>query len=396
MNVLVIAPYIPSRIRVRPFHLIGELAKRHEVHVIALRDADESRMPGLDEIAGAVRELRIVPHSKLRGALQSLAALGTPSPMCTAYCRSRRMKEVVQEVVSAHRFDVVHVEHLRAAHLAPWKSGLPIVFDSVDCLSRLFAQMARSRGALGSRLVAAEEAWKLRRCEPRTLRRFDRVLVTSDSDREALIRLDPALEIDVVPNGVDIDYFAPQGAERKPARLVFSGKMSYAPNAEAVLWFAENVLPSLARRFSGVEFAIVGSNPPPSVAALERIPGVSVTGYVEDMRPYLDSAAIAVAPMRTAVGMQNKILEAMAMALPVVATSAAAGTFGRDCPGILEANSDEEIVRIISRLIESPDEASEIGRQGRSEVAGRFSWARSAELIESAYEKALRDRGGGS
>ena len=392
MNVLVIAPYIPSRIRVRPFHLIGGLARRHDVHVIALRDADESRLPGLEEIAGYVREIRIVPHSKLRGMLQSLMALGTRTPMCAAYCRSRRMQAVIEEVISARRFDIVHLEHLRAAHFAPLGQGIPVVFDSVDCLTGLFAQLVRSQGALGGRLVAAEEAWKLRRYEPRTLRRFDRVLVTSDSDREELLRLEPALDVDVVPNGVDIDHFAPQGAQRKPARLVFSGKMSYAPNVEAVLWFAENVLPPLARKFRDLEFIIVGSNPPPSVAALARIPGVSVTGYVEDMRPHLDSAAIAVAPMQTAVGIQNKILEAMAMALPVVATSAAAGTFGRDCPGILEANSSGEMERIISGLIESPAEAVETGRRGRAEVASRFSWAHSVELLESAYEKALRSR----
>lgn len=396
MNILFITPYVPSRIRVRPFHIISELSKRHDVHVIALRDVDKSRIPGGEDIIASARSIRVVPHSNLRGFLQSLAALPTRSPMCTAYCRSGRMKRVIDEALLERKYDIVHVEHLRAAGFAPLGRGLPVVLDSVDCLTRLFSQMARSGSSLPGRLVAAEEAWKLRRCEPRILKCYDRVLVTSESERDALLGLDQALAIDVVPNGVDTGYFAPQGAQRRPARLVFSGKMSYLPNVEAVLWFADNVLPALRRQFADLELMVVGSGPPPQVMKLSAQPGISVTGYVDDIRPYLDESAIAVAPVQTAVGVQNKILEAMAMALPVVASSMVVPGSSGECPGIIAADSGEDFARAIARLVGEPARAAELGLQGREEVVRRFSWHGSVGQLESVYEDVLRRFGGGS
>jgi sugar transferase (PEP-CTERM/EpsH1 system associated) len=390
MNILFVTPYVPSRIRVRPFHIISELSKRHDVHVVALRDVDKSRIPGGEDLIVSSRSIRVVPHSDLRGFLQSLAAVPTRSPMCTAYCRSRRMRKIIDDMVSERKFDVVHVEHLRAAHFAPLGRGLPVVLDSVDCLTRLFSQMTRSRSGLAGRLVAAEEAWKLRRCEPRILKCFDRVLVTSESEREALLGLDQALKIEIVPNGVDTEYFAPQGAHRKPARLVYSGKMSYLPNVEAVLWFADNVLPALRREFPDLEFVIVGSGPPPQVIKLSAVPGISVTGYVEDIRPYLDASAIAVAPVRTSVGVQNKILEAMAMALPVVTSTAARASIG-ECAGVLAADDAEDFVSVVSQLVKEPARAVQLGRLGREEVVGRFSWHQSGLQLEAIYEEVLRD-----
>lgn len=390
MKILFITPYIPSRIRVRPFQIIRELSKRHTVRAVALRDADKSRVPGMEEIMESVCEMDIVPHSRLRGLLQSLGALPTRSPMCTAFCWSGRMMRTIDEITAGDNFDLIHVEHLRAAHFAPSIRRAPTVLDSVDCLTHLFSQVARSKGRLAGRMIAAEEAWKLSRHEPRMLKTFDRVVVTSAFDRDDLVTLDADLSIDVVPNGVDAEYFGPRGRRRNPARLVFSGKMSYAPNAEAVLWFAQTVLPELRHRFPELEFMVVGSEPPPEVLRLSCIPGVSVTGYVEDIRSHLDTCAISLTSIRTGVGMQNKVLEAMAMALPVVATSTAARAFGSDCPGIAIADSAEDFVEQISRMIGSPAEAAEIGLRGRQEVISRFSWQSSVHRLEAVYEDALR------
>lgn len=390
MKILFVAPYVPSRIRVRTFQMIRELSKRHVVHVIALRDADESRMPGVDEIRDSVEQMDIIPHSDLRGMVQSLAALPTRSPMCAAFCWSGQMRRAIDESTARHKFDVVHVEHLRAAHFAPRIRTVPVVLDSVDCLTRLFSQLAHSTKSPAGRMIAAEEAWKLRSYEPLTLQKFDRVVVTSDLDRDALLGLNGNLMVSVAPNGVDPEYFCPQGAERKPARLVFSGKMSYAPNVEAVLWFAQSMLPALRQRFSDLEFVVVGSEPPADIQRLSAIPGVSVTGYVDDIRASLDSCAISVVPMRTGVGIQNKVLEAMAMAIPVVATPLAAGTFGVGCPGIVEADSADSFVGQISHLIENPAEATEMGKHGQQEVMSRFSWQTSVNALETVYEDAVR------
>lgn len=387
MDILFVAPYVPSRIRVRPFHFISEIARRHRVHVIALGEVGGPCLQSADELASLVQGFTIVPHSRLRGYWQSLLALPGPHPMCTSFCRSTAMSRAISEIMARVRFDLVHVEHLRAAHFAPVDPSVPVVFDSVDCLTGLFRQMARSRRNPLARLLMLEETCCLRRYEPAALRRFERVIVTSDSEREELMGMGGHPAVDVVPNGVDTGYFAPRGSERRPARFVFTGKMSYSPNAQAALWFAEKVFPAVREAAPRAEFVIAGSAPPPRVRALDAASGVRVTGYVEDIRPWLDSACIAVAPMQVAVGIQNKMLEAMAMGLPVIATSLACRTFGENCPGIVEADTVEQTTRAAVRLALDPVLAAEIGSKGREEVLGRFSWESSVNRLEKIYHE---------
>ena len=393
MRILFIAPYVPSRIRVRPFQLIRELSKRHNVHVLALGEVGRAKVHAAEELPGMVDDLIVTPHSKLRGFAQSLLALPTRSPMCTAFCWSPAMKQTVRDAVQGASFDVVHIEHLRAAHFGAACGNLPIVFDSVDCLTGLFGQMAHSKRNPIGKLVMREETWKLRRYEPRTLARFDRVVITSDTERDELMAMDPRLRVDVLPNGVDADYFAPQSAATNPHRIVFSGKMGYHPNAQAALWFAENVFVHLRRAYPDAEFVIVGSDPPAEVRKLGERPGVTVTGYVEDIRPHLGGSSVAVVPMQVAVGIQNKVLEAMAMGLPLVATPIATRALPRGCPGVVEATSAEEVVREVSRLLDDPALARHMGRDGREEVVRNFSWQASVDRLELIYEEAIRNRG---
>ena len=404
MRILFIAPYVPSRIRVRPFQLIRELSKRHQVHVLALGEVRRGEVQGAEELPGMVEDLIVTPHSKLRGLAQSLSALPTPIPMCAAFCWSPEMRRTITDAVRGTSFDVVHIEHLRAAHFAAACGDLPIVFDSVDCLTGLFGQMARSKKNPIGKLVMAEEAWKLRRYEPRTLARFDRVIITSDTERDELTALNPALRIDVLPNGVDTEYFAPrparrsdttgsQGGGKAPHRIVFSGKMGYHPNAQAALWFAENVFVALRRTYADAEFIVVGSDPPAEVEKLGEQPGITVTGYVDDIRPHLEGSSVAVVPMQVAVGIQNKVLEAMAMGLPVVATPIATRALPEGCPGVVEAASAEDMIAEVSRLLENADLAEQIGRAGREEVLRNFSWRSSVERLELIYEEAIRDHG---
>lgn len=392
MKILFIAPYVPSRIRVRPFQFIKELAARHEVHVLALGEVGGGDARGSEELARLVKDFQVVRHSKIRGIAQALAALPTAVPMCAAFCWSPAMTRAVEKSVSEAGFDVVHIEHLRAAHFASACGDLPVVFDAVDCLTGLFGQMQRAKRNPVGKLVMAEETWKLRRYEPRVLPRFDRVIVTSSSEREEFCSLDPTLRIDVLPNGVDTEYFAPQGMCKTPRRVVFSGKMSFDPNVQAALWFAENIFVALKDRYADAEFVIVGSDPPTEVKRLCTIPGVTVTGYVDDIRPYLDSSSIAVAPMQVAAGIQNKVLEAMAMGLPVVATPIATRAFGKNCPGIIQAADAQQMIDNVSALMDDPDLAARIGRCGREEVLQNFSWASSVHKLERIYQDAINER----
>jgi len=389
MNILFLAPYVPSRIRVRPFHIIKELSKRHNVTVVALGEVDGLKTHAADELRDVVSDVRVIPHSKIRGYGQSLMALPTGVPMCAAFCRSAQMSEEVASLLSFADFDIVHVEHMRAAHFVPKYSGVPVVFDSVDCLAGLFRQMAQRKKNPIGRLVMLEEAWKLKRYEPRMMRGFDRIVITSDTERDEILGLDGSLPVEVIPNGVDVGYFAPSGVQKHPGRIVFSGKMSYEPNADAAIWFAREVFPALKSRRSDAEFVVVGSNPPPEVKELANTDGISVTGYVDDIRPYLESAIVAVVPMQVAVGIQNKILEAMAMGLPVVATPIATRPFGPGFSGIIEANTVVDTTDEVLRLLDAPQAAAEVGQTGRGEVVENFSWQHSVDKLEKIYNELL-------
>ncbi|MHB9036658.1 MAG: glycosyltransferase [Armatimonadota bacterium] len=416
MNILFVAPYVPSRIRVRPFHLVKQLSQRHRVTVVALGESGGRKVEGADDLLEFVDDLHVVPHSKLRGLCQSLIALPSPIPMCAAFCWSPAMKKTISRLVLEREFDVVHIEHLRAAHFASLMGDIPVVFDSVDCLTSLFRQMAIERKNPVAKLVMLEEAIKLRRYEPRILQSFARVVITTESERAELLKMDPKIPIEVVENGVDTEYFAPRGVPRPPEKLsnagrktnagnqncflieaggqpplgapkkiVFSGKMGYHPNAQAAMWFAQRCFPRIRERHPDAEFVIVGSGPPPDIVRLADSPGITVTGYVDDMRLFLDSAAIAVVPMMVAVGIQNKVLEAMAMELPVVASSIALRTLGADCPGTICADGPDEVVHEVLKLLENPDVAAKIGQEGRQHAKHRFSWESSAQSLEQIY-----------
>jgi len=394
MNILFVAPYVPSRIRVRPFHFVTELARRHKVYVVALGEPGGGKIEGAEEIERLAADIRVVPHSKLLAYAQSLVALPTPYPMCAAFCWSRAMSEAVNEALMGVRFDVAHIEHIRAAHFAPPKGRVPVVFDAVDCLTGLFAQMARSGSNPISRLVMAEETFKLRRYEPSILRRFERVIVTSETEQESFKALESSLDPIVVPNGVDTDYFAPLGGKKHPHGVAFSGKMSYHPNTRAAVWFAQEVFPALRAKHPDATFAIIGSDPPPEIARLERIPGVTVTGYVPDIRPHLDSCAVAVAPMTVAVGIQNKVLEAMAMGMAVVATPAAARPFGPNCAGLIESATSGDMIEAISSLFNDPVRTRSTGEDARRTVLTKFSWTSSVGRLEEIYESASKTEPG--
>ncbi|MCE5199278.1 glycosyltransferase [bacterium] len=385
MRILFIVPYVPSRIRIRPFALIRELSRNHEVHIIALAEPGSAKHPGVDELPGMVEELTIIPHSSIRGYAQSLLALASPTPMCAAYCWSASMKNAVEKALTSSHFDIIHVEHLRAAHFVPLNTKIPVVFDSVDCLTGLFRQMYSSKRNPLGKLVALEEYLKLRRYEPVLIRRFNHTIITSESEKKEMAALYPDGTVSVVPNGVDTDYFTPIGHNRHPHRMVFSGKMSYHPNAQAVIWFAESVFPAIKTKFTDAEFVIVGSNPPPAVQRLAQIQGITVTGRVEDIRPYLDSSSIAAAPMRVGVGVQNKVLEAMAMQLPVVASPIAVRPFGKNCPGIVAAETVSETAASIIQLMAHPEEAVDVGIRGRTHVVENYSWCCSERMLIEIY-----------
>jgi sugar transferase (PEP-CTERM/EpsH1 system associated) len=389
MRLLFISPYIPSLIRVRPYNILRALTQRgHTLTLMALQPPgdDGEALPELRQWCEAVQ---IIPHSRLQTLLNGLMALPSDFPVQAAYSRSPEFNQRLREVLAAGKFDAAHVEHLRGAVLADGLGGLPVVFDSVDSISLLFGKVLQDAPSLKSRLMATLDLGRTQKFEGHLTRRFGEVTVTSEADRQALVELgSDANHITVIPNGVDLGYFQPQTIERNPLRLVFTGKMSYHANIAAVEDLVSKIMPLVWAQQPEAHLYIVGKDPAPTVQAMGENPHITVTGSVPDMRPYLAEAAVALSTVRYGVGIQNKVLEAMAMATPVVcspqANSALRTQNGRD---ILVGDTPEAIAGHILDLLQSPQQRHQIGDAGRKYVETYHTWDSAAVTLETLYNR---------
>jgi sugar transferase (PEP-CTERM/EpsH1 system associated) len=396
LRILFICPYLPSLIRVRPYNLIQALARRgHLVTLLALEPPAEDA-GGLDALRQWCQRVEIVPLPGWRTLWNGVQALPTRTPLQAAYSRSPQMARLIRQVQSEAAFDVAHVEHLRGAELSWAVKGVPVVFDSVDSITLLFEHVRHSGPTWRSRMKAGLDLARTRHYEGHLLERYRRVLVTSPCDRDALVRISTTPDVDgrlvVLPNGVDLDYFAPRATPRDPATIIFTGKMSYHANTAAALDLTTQVMPHVWQQRPDARLAIVGKDPPAKLLALTGDPRITVTGFVPDLRPYLAQATVAVSPIRYGVGIQNKVLEAMAMATPVVSTPQATTALqvqaGQD---LLVADTSQGIAESILALLADEELRRQIGNAGRRYVEAYHNWTTIAEKLEGVYRQVMAE-----
>lgn len=394
MRILFVSPYIPSLIRVRPYNILHALVKRgHTVTLLALQPpGDEGE--SLSQLREWCEAVHTVAHPRLQTMFNGLMALPGRFPVQAAYSRSPAFDNAAREIVARSAFDVVHLEHLRGAVLADAMGKLPIVFDSVDSISLLFGKVLQDAPSMKSRLMALLDLERTRQFEGKLTERFKQVAVTSEADRQALIELgSDGGRVTVVPNGVDLDYFTPMERPRNPMRLVFTGKMSYHANIAAVEDLVHKIMPLVWQEQPAAELYIVGKDPSPTVTALGEMPQVTVTGSVPDMRPYLAEAAVALSTVRYGVGIQNKVLEAMAMGTAVVCSPQANSALKtRNGVDILVGDTPEAIARHILDLLADPVRRDQIGSAGRAYVEACQTWDHAASLLEGLYSAAATQR----
>lgn len=396
MNILFVSAYTPSRIRVRPYSFIKALARRgHAITLVC--GAGRSDVAALSELRAICRKVEPVPQGKLEMAWNALRALPGDLPLQAALSFGAAMVDAVRAELHANHFDVAHVEHLRAAALGYALQSVPAVLDGVDCISLLFERALRGSPSPKSRLMALADLARTRRYEAGYTARYERVLVSSPEDAWALRTLmagagrpaDEAAAIHVVPNGVDLAYFAPQPLEREPNTLVFSGKMSYHANEAAALFLAGEIMPLVWRERPDVRLLIAGSSPTRAVRDLGADRRITVTGFVEDLREPLARASVAVAPLRYGVGIQNKVLEAMATATPVVATPQATQALAPEArAALLQANSPSAFAQAVLELLEQPQRRQQLGEAGRTYVETHHSWLNNANRLVERYAQA--------
>jgi sugar transferase (PEP-CTERM/EpsH1 system associated) len=404
MRILFVTPYPPSRIRVRGYEFLTQLHRNHDVTVIT-QCASEQEQADVEALQQRGYEVMVVQEAKREAMLRSGLALFSAQPLQVAYARSARFTRAIQEICAQRTFDVIHVEHLRgiasiAAHTHPIG---PLVWDAVDCISLLCKHAANAGPTLQVRAVALLEHKRTQRYEASMAQRFHHITVTSERDRQALIDLqrlhtgdltssDDALGagIQVLPNGVDLDYFRPLNPPRRRFNIVFSGKMSYHANIATALYLHRQIMPLIWQQRPEATLTIVGSKPPKSLQILARDPRVEVTGYVADMRPYVGRAEVMLSPMVYSVGIQNKVLEAMALGTPVVIAAQAAEALGaRSGRDLLVASSAQEFAEATLRLMDDAALRASLSQFGREYVEHHHDWDVLTGKLVDVYRQAI-------
>ena len=380
-------PYPPNKgDKVRSYHLLKHLAARHEVYLGTFVD-DPDDLQHLPVVRGLCADLLAVRLQPRSAQLRSLAGLLTGEPLTLRYYRNTALQSWVAQTVAAHQIDALVVFSSSMAPYALAQPGLPMLVDLVDVDSAKWTEYA-DRHVWPMSWLYRREGQQLLAYERSVVARARRSFLVTDKEVALFGRLAPECQGQVIAvgNGVDAEYFQPDPARPSPfgvgeQALVFTGAMDYWPNVDAVGWFVDQVLPVLHQRWPGLRLHIVGRNPTQAVQALAR-PTVCVTGTVPDVRPYLQHAAVVVAPLRLARGVQNKVLEAMAMARPVVAAATCVDAIdARPGDEILAATDAAEHAARIAELLVDRQRATAIGQSGRACVLARYSWpARLAEI----------------
>lgn len=374
------SPFPPDRgDKIRAHNVLKYLAARKRVHLLAF--ADDRRDLDDGGLASLTASRKVLWRSKSR-VVATLEALAQGKPASLTAFDDKAMRDAVADVLAREAIDTIYVFSGQMAQYVPADFGGRVVMDFCDMDSLKFADYAKNaHGPM--RWLMAREAGALQAFEQATARRVDASLFVSAAEAQIFRVKTGAQYVQVVENGIDTDFFDPEGSfdavnEIGPL-IVFTGQMDYRPNVEAVTWFARDILPTIRAAHPGARFAIVGRNPTDAVRALAS-DAVTVTGEVADVRGWLSAAACVVAPLKIARGIQNKVLEAMAMARPVVASEPAAEGIDHGNT-ILSGATDEDIARAVITLLDDRALADQLGRAAREQVKRRYGWtARLAPL----------------
>lgn len=392
MNILYVChrfPFPPKRGgKIRPFNMIRHLSRDHRVTVASLvRSAEEAREgEGIAPHCAAYEMGRV--HNPTQ-ALRMVARLPTATPSSMGFFYSRDLARRIRALLARERFDLIFVHCSSVAQYVRNVRGIPKVLDFGDMDSQKWLEYARYKPfplSWGYWL----EGTKLMREEKALARKFDMCTATTRAEWETLVSYGVEVDTDWFPNGVDAEYFAPSAEPYDADTISFVGRMDYYPNQECMFDFCANTLPLLRARRPDVKLLIVGADPSPRVQALGGLPGVTVTGSVPDVRPYVRSSAAMVAPLNIARGTQNKILEAMAMGVPVVASRAAAGGVdARAKQHFLVAGDPRDYANALLSVLENPQERARLAESGRMRMLSHHSWAHSMERLDGIIERCL-------
>ena len=379
-------PYPPNKgDKIRSFNEIRYLSRKHEIHLLAFCDNPEE-MQYREVLKELCKTVELIPLSRWRQCLHAGFAMLRGRPWSLGYFSSSRMQRAVTGALGNRSFDLIFVY---CSSMAPYalEARIPRILDFVDSDSLKWKQYSESRPAPLNWLFGYE-ARKLSRFELNMVDAFDHTFFVSRLEVEGRLTKDLESKVSFMQNGIDLEFFTPPSTKSEALAVAFTGAMDYYPNIDAALFFAHDIFPRIRSVYSNASFLIIGSNPGAEIQKLASVPGITVTGTVKDIRPYLAQCRAAVVPLRIAQGIQNKILEALASGLPVITTPVAAGALvSADALPITVASSPDEFARAALECLGKAPLPSAAVQACRKHLRLYYDWETNLSALDEVVER---------
>ncbi len=387
MKILFIAnrfPYPPFRgDKLKIYNLAKRLAKKHELHLITFTEqrSDTQYLPELEPIFS---KIEIVHLPKLQSVFNVGWGMLGSAPLQVNYFKSTAFKNTLQELMAANQYDAIHVQHLRMAQYAISYQDRFRILDLPDAFSLYWQRRKSVPRSFLTRILDNIESRRVMKYEKYILSQFNLNLVCSNEDLKFLEEKHHINTIRLLPNGVDTDKFKPMGHDYSHAHtLLFTGNMDYDPNVDAVLYFANEVFPKIKQDFPNVKFVIAGQRPIDKVKALDNQNDIQVTGFIPELSEMYNTASVVVAPLRFGAGTQNKVLEAMAMGIPVVCSNIGFEGLGiQDGEGAYMRTDAKSFAAQVVELLKDAQLRESVGKKGVEVIQKNFSWDTVSDTLE--------------
>ncbi len=404
MRILMMTPWLPGLPTTggspRVFHLLKELAPLHDFTVYSLSSSavECARFTGAvdrDCLRTPVHVVNVDRSSSLAGFLRTTFSMLPNFIMVhKSPAEYKRIQGIVRMILERDHFDLIHIENISMLQYLPARCRIPKVVMLPDSAYLYFRRNIRYGGSLFKRIWFCTQAMKAKRFETTVLGDADYVVVNSDIDARVLLSNGLRNRVAVVPNGVDIEYYSSKPRRSSGNAMVFSGVMDYEYNVDAMLYFCRDILPIIRKEVPDASLLIVGKNPTGAILDLAANSSINVTGYVDDVRPYVSRATVYVSPLRGGAGMKNKLLMAMAMQRPIVASSIS-------CDGIdiehnhsaLIADAPAAFAQSVVALLHNEALRRRLVRNAFNLAKEKYSWRSYARRFDQIYLRSVSTQG---
>ncbi len=391
MKILFLAhrvPYPPNKgDKIRSFNILKYLSRRHDIYLACLAD-DRNDLKYQKDLLKYCKKAEIAFINKFWVNFKMILYLIIGRPLSLAYFGSRYLQRVINIWLNSIDFDMIYVYCSSVAQYVVKSNRAYKIMDYVDVDSDKWLQNAQYTGFPAS-LIYRIEGVRMKRYEKFIAENFQRCIFVAERDQKLFRSIKPDINASVIPNGVNLEYFSNNFDSSNDLNIIFTGAMDYFANVDGVLYFYREIFPLIKKEIPGVKFYIVGRNPAEQIKGLKKDKSVIVTGGVEDIRPYLRKSLVYAAPLRISRGVQNKVLEAMAMGIPVVTTTKVLEGIGaKPARDLFSEDKPERFAERIIELLNDEILRAKIGKAGRRFVEEQYNWNTAFEKLENLLEEA--------